>query len=191
MNFKNRKVDFPMKHCPVCNAQLDDNAMFCGNCGAAFSSQNAQNAGQPAQPVQPQPAPAGGAQNGSFSYPPYQPPKRSPYDHTEEFDHKDISDNKVFAMGCYLLSFLGVIIALLASHKSEYAMFHVRQAMKFIVLDALIGLLTATLFWTFIIPILGGIAMVTLLVIRIISFVQICQGKAVEPYLVRNLGFLH
>ena len=187
MNFKYRKVDFSMKHCPVCNAQLDDNAMFCGNCGAAFTGQASGE-----QPVQPQSAPAGGSsQNGSFSYPPYQPPKRSPYDHTEEFDHKDISDNKVFAMGCYLLSFLGVIIALLASHKSEYAMFHVRQAMKFIVLDALIGLLTATLFWTFIIPILGGIAMLTLLVIRIISFVQICQGKAVEPYLVRNLGFLH
>ena len=172
-----------MKHCPVCNAQLDDNASFCGNCGTAFHNQDASSQTGAYQSAQ-----SGGSQN--FSYPPYQPPKRSPYDHTQEFDRQDISDNKVFAMGCYLLSFVGIIVALLASHQSKYAMFHVRQAMKFTVIEALIGLLTATLFWTIIIPILGGIAIVVLLVIRIISFVQICQGKAVEPYILRNLGFL-
>ena len=57
-------------------------------------------------------------------------PAYDPYDHTAEFDPKDISDNKVFAMICYLMGFIGIIVALLATNSSKYAMFHVRQALK-------------------------------------------------------------
>ena len=46
------------------------------------------------------------------------------YDHTAEFDPQDISDNKVYAMLCYLAGTLGIIIALLASHESPYLRFH-------------------------------------------------------------------
>ena len=77
------------------------------------------------------------------------PPGRQPqmqtaaWDHTAEFDPKDISENKVVAMLVYLLGWVGIIIALLAANTSPYAAFHVRQGLKFVVLNCLIGLAAA------------------------------------------------
>ena len=110
-----------------------------------------------------------------------------PYDHTAEFDPKDISDNKVFAMLCYLMDFIGIIVALLATHSSKYTMFHVRQALKITVVSILSV-------FVLIIPFLGWIAFPILQgiiwVIKIISFFQICSGKAKEPAIIRSFGFL-
>ena len=113
-----------MKTCPNCHAQLDDNAIFCTACGTQFGAvpphQNTVPPQQNAVPPQPAFAPA-----------------YDPYDHTAEFDPKDISDNKVFAMLCYLMDFIGIIVALLATHSSKYTMFHVRQALKITVVSIL------------------------------------------------------
>lgn len=70
---------------------------------------------------------------------PYQavPPYVAPYDHTDEFDGKDISDNKVIAMCIYLLGTVGLFIALLCQ-KSEYVTFHIRQSLKLTVVHTLI-----------------------------------------------------
>ncbi len=110
-----------------------------------------------------------------------------PYDHTAEFDPKDISDNKVFAMLCYLMDFIGIIVALLATHSSKYTMFHIRQALKITVVSILSV-------FVLIIPFLGWIAFPILQgiiwVIKIISFFQICSGKAKEPAIIRSFGFL-
>lgn len=88
-----------------------------------------------------------------MQYPPQQAfvPAYDPYDHTAEFDPKDISDNKVFAMLCYLMDFIGIIVALLATHSSKYTMFHVRQALKITVVSILSV-------FVLIIPFLGWIA---------------------------------
>lgn len=114
-------------------------------------------------------------------------PAYDPYDHTAEFDPKDISDNKVFAMLCYLMDFIGIIVALLATHSSKYTMFHVRQALKIEVASILS-------IFVLIIPFLGWIAFPILQgiiwVIKIISFFQICSGKAKEPAIIRSFGFL-
>lgn len=114
-------------------------------------------------------------------------PGYDPYDHTAEFDPKDISDNKVFAMLCYLMDFIGIIVALLATHSSKYTMFHVRQALKITVVSILSV-------FVLIIPFLGWIAFPILQgilwVIKIISFFQICSGKAKEPAIIRSFGFL-
>lgn len=59
------------------------------------------------------------------------------YDYTTEFEAKDISENKVLAMLCYLIGLPGVIIALLGSNRFPYAEFHVRQALKFSVFNSL------------------------------------------------------
>ena len=151
-----------MKNCPICNAPNEENAAFCANCGAPL--------------------------NGQAGYqPPYQV---SPWDHTAEFSPEDISKNKIFAMSCYLLSALGILIALLAGQKSEYSMFHVRQALKFTIVDILLGIVMALLFWTILVPIVGGILMLVLLVVRIIAFFDVCRGRAVEPWLIRSLSFL-
>lgn len=124
-----------------------------------------------------------------MQYPP-QPafaPAYDPYDHTAEFDPKDILDNKVFAMLCYLMDFIGIIVALLATHSSKYTMFHVRQALKITVVSILSV-------FVLIIPFLGWIAFPILQgiiwVIKIISFFQICSGKAKEPAIIRSFGFL-
>lgn len=163
-----------MKTCPNCHAQLDDNAIFCTACGTQFGAVPPQQNAIPPQQnaVPPQPAFA---------------PAYDPYDHTAEFDPKDISDNKVFAMICYLMGFIGIIVALLATNSSKYAMFHVRQALKIEVASILS-------IFVLIIPFLGWIAFPILQgiiwVIKIISFFQICSGKAKEPAIIRSFGFL-
>ncbi len=163
-----------MKTCPKCQTQLEDDVMFCTACGTQFGAPN--------------PAPNNPNYN---AYPPqYGAPMYDPYDHTSEFDPKDISDNKVIAMLVYLMGWIGIIIALIGSGSSPYVAFHVRQALKFQVVNALMLICTLLLFWTFIVPIAYGIITIVLFVIRIICFFQICSGKAKEPAIIRNLNFL-
>ena len=114
----------------------------------------------------------------------------NPYDHTSEFSAKDVSDNKVIAMMLYLTSFLGVFVALLAAPDSPYLKFHVRQAIKFIVVDTLVGIIGAVLFFTFIIPVLAAIFVFVMWICKIITFFSICGGKSVEPVIIRHFGFL-
>ena len=108
-------------------------------------------------------------------------------DHTAEFDPKDISDNKVIAMLPYLLPVFGLIIAILLASTSKYVQFHVRTVLKFTVVEALLTFVN-------IIPLLGQIAYVVCTIIcavlRIIAFFQICGGKAKDPAIISNLGFL-
>ncbi len=154
-----------MKICPKCNAQCDDGAAFCTVCGYSFAS---------AQQTPP---------------PPYAS-VHDPYDHTAEFDPKDVSANKVIAMLTYLMGVIGIIIALLVGNSSPYAAFHVRQALKFTVVETLLAIATALLFWTFLVPIAAGILYIVIFVIKIICFFQICGGKAKEPAIIRDLKFL-
>lgn len=146
--------------CSKCGTQLNDGVAFCPNCGSSTTG-----APQPYVYV-------------------------DPADHTGEFSAKDISDNKVFAMLPYIMSVVGVIIALLASGESPYTRFHVRQSLKIDVSTMLLGIISGLLFWTCIVPIVGVIAILVLLVIRVICFFQVCSGKAKEPAIIKDLGFL-
>lgn len=161
-----------MKFCPNCRSQLGDEATFCPMCGIQL----------PVGAPQPQQAPA---YQQAPQYAPY-----APYDHTAEFDPRDISDNKVYAMLLYLLGIPGIIIALLASSSSKYVSFHLRQSLKFVVTETLLTLASALLCFTFIVPIAAGIMILVLSVIKIICFFQICSGKAKEPAIIRSLSFL-
>ncbi|MBE6542476.1 MAG: zinc ribbon domain-containing protein [Ruminococcaceae bacterium] len=108
-------------------------------------------------------------------------------DHTARFTKEDISSNKVLAMIPYLMGWVGIIIALLASGTSEYASFHVKQALKIQVVTILSVLLN-------IVPLLGTIAFgilgVVLFVVNIICFVNVCKGLAKEPLIVSSIPFL-
>lgn len=182
-----------MKFCPQCGTQLDDAAAVCPNCGNSFAPAEPQP--QQVPPVAPEPAPQPVYQQPIYQQPVYQQPVyQQPvapvipaYDHTAEFDAEDISNNKVFAMAVYLLGTIGIIIALLASHESKYAGFHVRNGLKFSVTVTICA-------FACIIPILGwiafGVAVGIIAVLRIICFFQVCKGKAVEPAIIRGLGFL-
>ena len=90
----------------------------------------------------------------------------------------------------YLLGTVGIIIALLASRESPFTMFHVRQALKFTVVNILMLICVALLFWTIIVPVAYGVMSCIFLVLRVICFFQICSGKAKEPAIIRSLGFL-
>lgn len=177
-----------MKICPNCHAQLDDSSIFCTSCGTQFGAvPPQQNAVPPQQSAVPPQQNAIPPQQNAVPPQPAFAPAYDPYDHTAEFDPKDISDNKVFAMICYLMGFIGIIVALLATNSSKYAMFHVRQALKIEVASILS-------IFVLIIPFLGWIAFPILQgiiwVIKIISFFQICSGKAKEPAIIRSFGFL-
>lgn len=182
-----------MKTCKQCGAELNDNVLFCTKCGTKVEAQSgAQDAnmnfafqGQNNQ----QNVGGGYVNTNPNAYQQYSMPV-DPYDHTAEFDPKDISDSKVVAMLVYLMGPIGIIIALLASSTSKYTAFHVRQALKFQVLSILSGLASVILFWTFIVPIAAGILAIALWVCKIIAFFSICKGKACEPHIVRKFNFL-
>ena len=166
-----------MKTCPVCSGQVEDGSRFCTNCGYDFETQRAaqQSAGQGA-PV--------------YGAPVYTAPQQDPTDHTSEFDAKDISENKVISMLAYLLGPVGVVIALLAANTSPYAGFHVRQSLKITVVDILLGFVAILLVWTVIVPIVAGLALLALGIVKIVCFFQICKGQAKEPPIICKLGFL-
>jgi len=113
------------------------------------------------------------------------------YDHTSEFDAKDISDNKVYALAAYGLDIVGIILAALIVKDSPFLSFHLREATKITIVEFLVAILTSLLCWTCIVPIAGVVILIMLFVIRIIAFIQVCQGKSKEPWLIRSLGFLH
>lgn len=170
-----------MAFCQKCGSQVAENASFCQVCGAPVAE-------QPAAPEQ-QPA----AQYQAPQYQQYTMPIQyvDPSDHTADFDPEDISANKVVAMSAYMLSVVGILIALLAAPESKYASFHARQALKLEIVNVLVGLITALLCWTIIVPILGGIAVIVLMVVRVILFLHVCKGQAKDAPIIGKIGFLN
>ena len=194
-----------MKNCPNCNNMVNDADAFCTACGYRFPETVQEPVVGVDDPTILDPAPAPGFNpdpnpnpnpNPNPPYPPYSMPVApaipavDPHDHTAEFNPKDISDNKVFAMLGYLTGIFGVIIALLACNDSPYTRFHATQALKLTICNTLISIVTAILCWTLIVPLAGSICIIILFVIRIICFFSVCSGKAKEPAIICNLGFL-
>lgn len=169
-----------MKFCPNCGVTLADDATFCTSCG------NPMTNGQPTPPpVQ------GYAPNPGYNYAPVTYAPVDPYDHTSEFDPKDISDNKVVCMLIYLCGVIGIFVALLLAGTSRYVGFHVRQALKIEVATILLGIIGAVgAILIFIPTVVAGFMIAALFVVKIICFFQICGGKAKEPYIVRSLSFM-
>ena len=163
-----------MKICPTCNMQLDDNAVFCRNCGTRVSPKE-------------EPVVTSGYESGYYQV---SAPEPTPWDHTAEFESKDIAEHKLLAMLIYLTGIVGIILALLARTESPWLRFHLRQGLKFLVAEVLLTIAAAVLCWTLIAPFCAAIAILVLYVIRIISFFQVCGGKAVEPAILRSIGFL-
>ena len=172
-----------MKICPNCNALLPDDAVFCTNCGTNLGAAPVQ----PPAPQQPQQQP---------QQLPYQPPAPAPapnpFDHTDEFSEEEVHDNKIFALTVYALSFIGIIIALLAksSDNSQYLRFHIKQQLMITIAQVMVGFVTALLCWTCIVPVAGAALVAFLEIVEIICFINVCRNKSIEPLLIRRLTFL-
>ena len=165
-----------MKFCPKCGAQMDDTANVCGQCGTNLGG--AAPMGQPmGQPMQ---QPMGVA-------PIYAPVAPADFDHTAEFDPKEISEGKVYALAIYLIPIFGVIIALIGATGNKFTNFHVRTWLKLQVVSTIAVICG-------IIPVLGwivaGIWAVINFVLTLICFFNVCNGKAIDPPIIRGLGFL-
>lgn len=169
-----------MKYCPNCGSGIADEATFCPNCGNGVG-----NPANPAPGYNPNPGYAPGY-NPPPVYPAY-----DPYDHTAEFDAKDISDNKVVCMLIYLGGFIGVIIGLLMASSSKYVAFHIRQFLKLTVATILLGIIGGVGSILLFIPtIVAGIMITILSIVQIICFFQVCKGQAKEPAIIRSLKFM-
>lgn len=168
-----------MKECPVCHSKNGDDSMFCTMCGNPIPN-------DPIPGTQPIPQP--GPQQQTYYQNPYI--YVDPYDHTAEFDPRDISDNKVYALAMYVLGFVGLIIALLGPKDSPYIQFHLRQNLKFMIVESLLAMISVLLGFTIIVPIAGAVMLLILVVLRYVCFFQICSGKAKEPAIIRGLNFL-
>lgn len=169
-----------MKICPICHSQVGDESYYCTMCGNRLPD-DAQTVPNPLQSYQ-----------SPYQQVPYQQPAPifNPYDHTAEFDAKDVAGNKLYALTMYLLSVVGIIIALMAAKDSAYVQFHLRQNLKFLIVEALLGLCALVLSFTIIVPIAACVMLVVVEVIRVIAFFQVCGGKSKEPAIIRSLGFL-
>lgn len=199
-----------MSTCVICGIEVTGDMAFCPNCGSPVAA--AQQAPQqptyqnpvPAQAPNPQTPPSGqtdwqnpqtppanfGAQTNPQSHPVDLNAAVYTNDHTAEFSAQDISDNKVYALLAYLLGIFGVIVVGLVARDSKFAMFHMRQSAKLVVVEWLFGLIAALLFWTVIVPIAYFVFVIVLAVVEIICIVNVCKGKAKEAPIVSSFGFL-
>ena len=91
-----------------------------------------------------------------------------------QFDAQDIADNRIMAMLGYLS--MGVL-PMLGCRNSAFAMHHVNQALWIFIGSMLCSLAAGILAFTFIIPILAGIALIVLFVFEIIGIVRALKGS--------------
>ena len=185
-----------MKRCNSCNTLNEDYATVCFRCGRKLDAKAGGAPGAPRPNVQPGGV---GVQNGGYMY-------TSPFDHTREFSPEAISKGKPLAMAVYLLGTIGLIIGLF-NHDSEYVKFHVRQCVKYLILNSLVAscLVILTLFFVGTGALAGSLGMMkagtvflaiyliyrmVIGILMFIDFLWVGQGKAIEALLVRNLQFM-
>ncbi len=101
-----------------------------------------------------------------------------------EFDAQDIADNRMLAMLGYLT--MG-ILPMIGCRNSAFAMHHVNQALWIYIGAMLCSLASGILAFTVIIPILGGIALIVLLVFEIMGIVRALKGSGKYLPFIKNL----
>ena len=180
---------------------VEDNAATgatADNAGSA-NTNVAPAQGQGTPTIVPAPSAGQGSQSGnfqqqSFGQAPYQQPQYQPQyiaydpsDHTQDFDPKDIEDNRLFAVLPYLFSLFTGILAGVYVKDSEYVKFHIKNVIKLNV-AILISILFCVI--PFIGWIIGCICLCVLAVVKIIGIVWVFQGKAKDLPIISSIGFL-
>lgn len=207
-----------MAVCQICGTELPEGAICCPKCGTMAAAPQPdmqgmpQGAPMPGMQGMPQGAPMpemqgmpqGAPQGAPYMdpsqqpYPPYMGPYQDPSfqyqpmpdpnDHTAEFEEADIHDNKLYAMLCYLICPLGLIVSALCAKDSAYAKFHRKESLKIFLVDLLCILCAVLPLPGLLITFVGGIFC---LVLNIIAFVNVCSNKAKSAPVVGTIGFLN
>lgn len=115
---------------------------------------------------------------------------KNEFDHTLDYKAEDISENKVLAILIYLTGVLGILLAVFIARDSEYVKFHIREGLKLFAAEVIVSFAAAILCWTIIVPIVGGIALIALMVIAVICFVRVCMDEVREVPIICKLRFL-
>ena len=201
-----------MKRCSSCNYQCEDFRSVCPKCGKPLSASAYVGPGGSAQGRHNAPQPNHQSHRTSTPY-----GYIMPYDHTMEFSSDEISVGKPYAMINYLFGWIGILICLM-NRNNAYVKFHVRQNVKYMVIETAFNLAMSILGIIFFllacianehvygveIPVpntglLGvsifffGLVILVYGIIKIfqlICFIQVCKGRAVEAPLVRRFEFL-
>ena len=164
-----------MSVCPICNSEVPAGSNYCTMCGNRLPDE-----------AQTPPSQSSVYQNY------YRPdPVPNAFDHTAEFDEKDIHENKLYAMLMYMLSLVGVFLAVLSAKDSPYVQFHLRQNLKLFVVEFLLAIVASVLAITMIIPVICAVGIVICVILRVIAFFQVCGNQAMEVPIIRALKFLN
>ena len=142
-----------MAFCPKCGAQLEDGTAFCPNCGNKLNVEKS-------------------APKTDFS----EDIKKlaDTPDTTANYDPRDIADNKVMAVLCYLG--LLWLIPFLAAKESPFVKYHLNQGLVLLI----IGIVAWVLCSIPLIRILGWILSIAVFALAIIGIIIVVNGKAQE-----------
>ncbi len=117
----------------------------------------------------------------------------NPPDTTEQYEMKDIEENKPYAFCSYLLVLF--LIPLLARPGSKFARFHTNQGIVLFIM----GVIVAVLSWLLsLIPLVGGIVAwvvgtlggLAVLALSVVGIINSATGRAKELPLIGNVRFL-
>ncbi len=160
-----------MAFCSKCGAKLEDGSKFCKSCG---------------EPVKMSTEDKVSAAAADFTE------KVSKINDTEdttsEFDQKDISDNKAFAILAYI-SWL-VLVPIFAAKNSKFARFHANQGLVLCIIETAWWIVSTIISWflgillwrvfalAWLIGLLFRLVNILFLVMMILGIVNAAQGKA-------------
>ena len=160
-----------MAFCSKCGAKLEDGSKFCKSCGEPLKMSTEDKVSAAAADFTEKVSKINDTE-----------------DTTSEFDQKDISDNKVFAILAYL-SWL-VLIPIFAAKDSKFARFHANQGLVLCIVEtiwwiisAIVGGILGVLLWrvfavVWLINLIFRLVDVLFLVFAIIGIINAAQGKA-------------
>lgn len=176
-----------MKYCTKCGTQCDDSANACSACGTLFNApvqvnKNDHTAEFKKEDIE---------KNKFFALIPHVIAVLGLIQTVKISNIISVFQNLILGSSVNLtvfsLSIFGIIVSYMLAKDSEYACFHIKNAMKFTVLEAIIAVLS-------IVPAVGAIfytvCIIICVVLRIIEFFNICGGKAKDPAIIRSMGFL-
>ena len=164
-----------MPFCRQCGKEIQADALFCPECGAAQATGTAGTTGF-----------SGWAKNVTDTT-----------DTTAEFDPTDIAQNK----GMAILAYFGILVLfpILGAKHSRFAQYHANQGLILLIVSLAYGvadaILEAVLGW---VPVLGALASLVLLVgdllilaMAILGIVNAAKGVAKEVPLVGKYRLLN